>query len=111
MKVKAGRELLSEHDAAFHNYVAYLSHFLSPNDNRFHSGFRARVNRELAKYRSMTGPLKMTILHDAYFNCTEAEIRDYFTPFPKELITPAPGAKIGSFLHDIVPMVAIGYEQ
>jgi hypothetical protein len=40
-----------------------------------------------------------------------AEIRDYFTPFPKELITPAPGAKIGSFLHDIVPMVAISYEQ
>jgi hypothetical protein len=40
-----------------------------------------------------------------------AEVRDFFTPFPKALITPAPGAKIGSFLHDIVPMVAISYEQ
>lgn len=40
-----------------------------------------------------------------------AEVRDFLTPFPKELITPAPGAKIGSFLHDIVPMVGISYEQ
>lgn len=40
-----------------------------------------------------------------------AEVRDFLTPFPKELITPAPGAKIGSFLHDIVPMVSISYEQ
>jgi hypothetical protein len=40
-----------------------------------------------------------------------AEFRDFLTPFPKELITPAPGAKIGSFLHDFVPMIAIGYEQ
>lgn len=39
------------------------------------------------------------------------EVRDFLTPFPKELITPAPGAKIGSFLHDIVPMVSISYEQ
>jgi Outer membrane protein beta-barrel domain len=40
-----------------------------------------------------------------------AEVRDYFTPFPKALITPAPGAKIGSFLNDIVPMVTISYEK
>jgi hypothetical protein len=40
-----------------------------------------------------------------------AEIRDFMTPFPKALVTPAPGAKIGSFLHDIVPMVSISYEQ
>lgn len=39
------------------------------------------------------------------------EIRDFFTPFPKELITPAPGVKIGRFLHDITPMVGISYEQ
>jgi hypothetical protein len=38
------------------------------------------------------------------------EFRDYITPFPKELITPAPGAKIGSILHDLVPMVGISYE-
>ena len=40
-----------------------------------------------------------------------AEIRDFITPFPKALITPAPGAKIGSFLNDFVPMVSISYEQ
>jgi hypothetical protein len=40
-----------------------------------------------------------------------AEVRDFLTPFPKSLITPAPGAKIGSLLNDIVPMVSISYEQ
>jgi hypothetical protein len=39
------------------------------------------------------------------------EFRDYVTPFPKELITPAPGAKVGSLLHDIVPMIGISYEN
>ncbi len=38
-----------------------------------------------------------------------AEVRDYLTPFPKELITPAPGAKISGWLHDIVPMISISY--
>jgi hypothetical protein len=32
------------------------------------------------------------------------------TPFPKEVITPAPGMKAGRLLHDIVPMVGISYE-
>lgn len=40
-----------------------------------------------------------------------AEFHDFFTPFPKELITPAPDVKIGRFLHDFVPMVGISYEQ
>ncbi len=38
------------------------------------------------------------------------EVRDFLTPFPKDVITPAPGAKIGSLLHNIVPMVGISYE-
>jgi len=40
------------------------------------------------------------------------EFRDYITMFPKDLITPAPGAKLGGLglLHDFVPMVSIGYE-
>ena len=38
-----------------------------------------------------------------------AEFRDYITPFPTEVITPAPGAKVGSLLHDFVPMVGISY--
>ena len=39
-----------------------------------------------------------------------AEVRDFLTPFPKQVITPAPGAKIGRLLHDFVPMVGISYE-
>jgi hypothetical protein len=38
------------------------------------------------------------------------EVRDFVTPFPKDLIAPAPGAKFGRLLHDFVPMVSIGYE-
>ena len=38
------------------------------------------------------------------------EVRDFVTPFPKDLIVPAPGAKFGRFLHDFVPMVGISYE-
>jgi hypothetical protein len=39
------------------------------------------------------------------------EFRDFVTPFPKALITPAPGAKYGALLHDFVPMVGISYEN
>ena len=38
------------------------------------------------------------------------EFRDFITMFPKDLITPAPGAKFGGLLHDFVPMVGISYE-
>jgi len=38
------------------------------------------------------------------------EIRDYVTMFPKELITPAPGAKFGGLLHSLAPMVGISFE-
>jgi hypothetical protein len=38
------------------------------------------------------------------------EVRDFVTPFPKDLIAPAPGAKFGRMLHDFVPMVGISYE-
>lgn len=38
------------------------------------------------------------------------EFRDYITAFPKEIIAPAPGAKFGSILHDIVPMVGLSVE-
>ena len=35
------------------------------------------------------------------------EMRDYITPFPKQVIAPAPGAKISGWLQDFVPMVGI----
>jgi hypothetical protein len=37
------------------------------------------------------------------------EIRDFITPFPSQLIAPAPGAKYGSLLNEFVPMVGIVY--
>jgi hypothetical protein len=38
-----------------------------------------------------------------------AEVRDYLTPFPKQVITPAQGAKVAGWLQDFVPMVGISY--
>jgi hypothetical protein len=38
------------------------------------------------------------------------EVRDFLTPFPKDVITPAPGAKVGRLLHNIVPMFGISYD-
>ncbi len=38
-----------------------------------------------------------------------AELRDQITPFPKNVIAPAPGAKIQGWLHDFVPMVGISF--
>lgn len=39
------------------------------------------------------------------------EFRDYITPFPTQVITPAPGTKYGSILQDLVPMASISYEK
>jgi len=39
------------------------------------------------------------------------EFRDYITPFPTQVLTPPPGAKYGTLLHDLVPMVGLGFEM
>jgi hypothetical protein len=36
------------------------------------------------------------------------EVRDFITPFPREVIAPSPGSSIKGWLHDLVPMVGIG---
>lgn len=38
-----------------------------------------------------------------------AEVRDFVSPFPKDVIVPSPGNKIGGWLHDITPMVGLSY--
>jgi hypothetical protein len=38
-----------------------------------------------------------------------AEIRDFISAFPTQVIAPAPGMKFGSLLNDIVPLVGITY--
>jgi hypothetical protein len=40
-----------------------------------------------------------------------AEVRDYITAFPTDIIAPPPGMKYGRLLHDIVPMVGISFEK
>ncbi|MGP8245128.1 MAG: hypothetical protein ACLQVN_11495 [Bryobacteraceae bacterium] len=37
------------------------------------------------------------------------ELRDFISPFPKAVLTPAPGTKYGSILNDLTPMVGISY--
>jgi len=78
IKVKAGREMIKEHGAVLHNYVACLSNVSDPNDNPFHAAFRARINRELAKHDSVDGPTKLDILRHCYYNASEESIRDAF---------------------------------
>jgi hypothetical protein len=38
-----------------------------------------------------------------------AEVRDFVTPFPKQVITPFPPTKISGWLNDFVPMIGISY--
>jgi hypothetical protein len=38
-----------------------------------------------------------------------AEVRDYITPFPKNVIVPLPPTKVSGWLNDFVPMVGISY--
>jgi hypothetical protein len=38
-----------------------------------------------------------------------AEVRDFISAFPTQVLTPAPGVKYGSILNNIVPMVGIAY--
>jgi len=37
------------------------------------------------------------------------EVRDYLTPFPKQVITPNTGAKVSGWLQDFVPLAGISY--
>src|SRR5664279_660661 len=57
---------------------------------------------------SVGGGVRFALARKAFLR---AEIRDYITAFPKEIITPAPGTKYGTLLHDLVPMVGIGFEM
>jgi hypothetical protein len=40
-----------------------------------------------------------------------AEVRDFVTPFPTGVLTPAPGVKFGSLLNDVVPMISLVYTK
>ncbi len=40
-----------------------------------------------------------------------AEVHDFISPFPKNVLAPAPGVKYGSILQNIVPMVGVSWLQ
>jgi hypothetical protein len=56
---------------------------------------------------SAGGGIKVSIGQRVFLR---TEVRDYITMFPKELIYPSPGSKVGRLLHDFVPMAGISFE-
>jgi len=57
---------------------------------------------------SVGGGVKFALTRKVFLR---TEFRDYITAFPKEIITPPPGMKYGTLLHDFVPMVGLGFEM
>ena len=60
--------------------------------------------QELKPLVSAGGGVKVALTESLHLRL---EIRDYITPFPKEVVAPAPGARIKGWLHDFVPMAGI----
>jgi hypothetical protein len=63
--------------------------------------------QQLKPMVSVGGGVKVRIGARLFFR---TEIRDYITPFPKDVITPVSGGKVGSILHDFVPMAGVSFE-
>ena len=57
---------------------------------------------------SVGGGVKFALSRKVFLR---TEFRDYITAFPKKIITPPAGMKYGTLLHDLVPMVGIGFEM
>jgi len=57
---------------------------------------------------SVGGGAKFAISRSVFLR---AEVRDYITAFPTEVITPPAGMKYGKLLHDFVPMFGISFEK
>jgi hypothetical protein len=59
---------------------------------------------ELKPLLSLGGGLKFRLGDHAVLRF---DVRDYITPFPGNVVLPAPGAKLRGWLHDFVPMLGI----
>jgi hypothetical protein len=55
---------------------------------------------------SFGGGIKFAISERLVFR---ADVHDFFTPFPKEVLAPGPGASVGGWLHNIVPTAGITF--
>ncbi len=60
--------------------------------------------RQTLPVLSVGGGVKVRVSPRVHFRF---EIRDYISPSPDKLLTPAPGAEIRGWLHDIVPMAGL----
>ena len=63
--------------------------------------------QQLKPMASVGAGVRFTLAHHFYLR---TEFRDFITPFPTQVIAPAPGTKFGSILQEFVPMVAFSYE-
>ena len=65
--------------------------------------------QELKPMASVVGGVKFFLSKKVFLR---TEIRDYITAFPKKIITPpSESVKYGTLLHDLVPMVTLGFEM
>jgi Outer membrane protein beta-barrel domain len=62
--------------------------------------------QELKPMITVGGGTKFQIAPRVYLR---VEFRDQITPFPKNVIAPAPGASIKGWLHDFIPMAGITF--
>ena len=68
-------------------------------------GFLTKTH-QLEPMISFGGGVKCALTRHAQFR---VDFRDYVTPFPTKVITPAPGSKSHGWLHDFVPMAGLSY--
>jgi hypothetical protein len=62
--------------------------------------------RETKGLASVGGGIKWSIGRRGFLRL---EARDYITPTPKVVIAPVPPSKISGWIHDITPMVTLGF--
>ena len=62
--------------------------------------------QDLRPLMTVGGGIKYRISEHLFFR---AEVRDYITPFPNKVITPAPGAKVSGWIQDFVPLFGFSY--
>jgi hypothetical protein len=55
---------------------------------------------------SIGGGVKFAVSERVLFR---VDVHDYLTPFPKEVLAPAPGASLGGWVHNIVPTVGVAF--
>lgn len=69
--------------------------------------FAVLAHEDQAKALVSFGGGVKALLNDHWL--VRVDFRDYATPFPENVIVPAPGAKIHGWLHDFVPLLGVDW--